>query len=319
MLHGKTLYLDAKVAEEQIITVLKALASLPRWRIVQFLAGGGHSVNDMAEALQMPPSTIAAQIKILEEAGIIHTDLQAASHGLQKICTRTYDNVVAEFASRPATTANTVEVAMPIGAYTSFEATPTCGLVSETGMIGYLDDPLSFYEPERVQAGLIWLRSGYLEWIFPNRLPHGATPSSLQVSMEICSEAPLHNDDWPSDITLWINGQEIGTWTSPGDFGGQRGWLTPAWWDSNDTQYGLLKRWTVTTDGAFLDGHSLSPLTIADLGLTAQRLITVRLGVRPEALHMGGLNLFGRGFGNYPQDLVLRLEYIPGRRADNQL
>ena len=60
---------------------------------------------------------------------------------------------------------------MPIGAYTSFVALPTCGLASESSLIGYLDDPLSFYEPERVQAGLIWFRSGFLEYSFPNRLP----------------------------------------------------------------------------------------------------------------------------------------------------
>jgi hypothetical protein len=28
---------------------------------------------------------------------------------------------------------------------------------------------------------------------------------------------------------------------------------------------------------------------------------------------VGGLNLFGRSFGNYPQDLSLRLEYLPGQ------
>ena len=43
-----------------------------------------------------------------------------------------------------------------------------------------------------------------------------------------------------------------------------------------------------------------------------ERLITVRLGVTPDALHVGGVNLFGSAFGNYPQDLSLRLEYLPG-------
>lgn len=49
-------------------------------------------------------------------------------------------------------------------------------------------------------------------------------------AIEICSEAPNHKDDWPSDITVWINNHEVGTWTSPSDFGGERGVLTPAWW-----------------------------------------------------------------------------------------
>jgi predicted transcriptional regulator len=317
MLHGKTLHLEANAPDEKIVTLLKALASLPRWRILQFLAEGGRSVNEVAEALQMPSSTVAAQIKILEEADLLHTELRAATHGLQKVCSRTYDNLIVQLPYEAAISSTAVEVAMPIGAYTTFAASPTCGLASESSLIGYLDDPLSFYEPERVQAGLIWFRSGYLEYCFPNRLPASATLVSLQVSMEICSEAPLHDNNWPSDITLWVNGQELGTWTAPGDFGGQRGRLTPSWWDSKDSQYGLLKRWSVTGEGTFIDGRQLSALTIADLCIEPQQVIAVRLGVKPDALHVGGLNLFGRSFGNYPQDLTLRLEYMPGRRAEN--
>ena len=73
----------------------------------------------------------------------------------------------------------------------------------------------------------------------------------------------------------------------------------------------------MTGEGAFIDGRQLAPLTLADLCIEPQHVISVRLGVKPDALHVGGLNLFGRSFGNYPQDLTLRLEYMPGRRAEN--
>jgi predicted transcriptional regulator len=314
MLHGKSLYLDMSAPEERVIGALKALASLPRWRLLQSLAQGGQSINDLAGALNMPTSTVAAQVKILEEAELLHTELRAASHGLQKVCTRTYDNVLVTLPSTLEPASAGVEIAMPIGAYTDFDVAPTCGLATESAIIGYLDDPVSFYEPERVRANLLWFRSGYVEYNFPNRLPEGAVATSLTVSMEICSEAPLHNDDWPSDITVWVNGHELGAWTSPGDFGGERGRLTPDWWDDKDSQFGLLKRWSVTPGGAFLDGHALSPLSIEELGLETERVTTVRIGVRRDALHVGGLNLFGRGFGNYPQDLMLRLQFVPGRR-----
>jgi predicted transcriptional regulator len=290
------------------------LASEPRWRILQFLSGGSHSLSEVAHALKLPPSTAAAQIKILEDAQFLHTDVQPASHGLQKICTRTYDNIVIQLPAVPETPSGLVEVSMPIGAYTNFEVTPTCGLANDVSLIGYLDDPVSFYEPDRINAGLIWFHSGNLEYNFPNRLPEGATPRSLVLSMEVCSEAPLHNKDWPSDITLWINGHEVGTWTCPGDFGEQRGTLTPQWWDSKDSQYGVLKRWHINEDASFIDGHHLSRLTVRDLAINKQRVITVRLGVKSDALHVGGINIFGRTFGNYPQDLALRIEYTPGRR-----
>jgi predicted transcriptional regulator len=316
VLHGKTLHIDANAPAEIAVAVLKALASSPRWRILQYLASGGRSISDVSDALELPPSTAAAHIKVLEEAGLIYSELQAATHGLQKICTRTYDNVNIQLPYAAAVSSYSVEVAMPIGAYSTFEIQPTCGLASPTALIGYLDDPLGFYEPNRIHAGLLWFRSGFIEYVFPNRLPPGAKLRSLQLSMEICSEAPLHNNHWLSDITLWVNGCEVGTWTCPADFGGQRGVLTPAWWDEKDTQYGLLKRWLINSDGTCIDGRALSMLTIHDLGIEQQRVITVRLGIKADALHIGGLNLFGQSFGNYPQDLLLRLEYIPGRRSD---
>ncbi len=43
------------------------------------------------------------------------------------------------------------------------------GLASDLSLVGQLNDPLSFYEPERIQARLIWSRSAYLEWSFPSR------------------------------------------------------------------------------------------------------------------------------------------------------
>lgn len=313
MLRGKTLQLKANTPDETLVAAFKALASLPRWRILRYLGDGGRTVNEVAQALAMPPSTAAAQIKILEGANFLHTELVPASHGLQKVCTRSYDNVLACLPQAPAVPGNSVEVSMPVGAYTNFEVSPTCGLASSNSLVGYLDDPLSFYEPERIQAGLIWFRSGYLEYSFPNRLPNSAKPISLVVSMEICSEAPLHNNNWPSDITLWINNCEVGSWTCPGDFGGQRGQLTPQWWSSNDSQYGVLKRWLVNGEGAFIDGYHISALTLSDLALEHGGVITVRLGVKKSARHVGGVNLFGRAFGNYPQDLTLRLDYLPGQ------
>lgn len=86
----------------------------------------------------------------------------------------------------------------------------------------------------------------------------------------------------------------------------------PGWWESKDTQYGVLKRWRVTDEGASVDGIALSPVTIADLDLGSRAPIRVRIGIRPDAAHAGGLNVFGRAFGNYQQDLVLLMEYDAG-------
>ncbi len=252
-------------------------------------------------------------ITILERAGLLHTELQPASRGLQKVCARTYDELVFDLPRGPQHTRDSVDVEMPIGGFSDFSVEPTCGLVTATGLIGFLDDPAAFYEPARLEAQLLWFRSGYVEYRFPNRIPPGAKANSLQLTAEICSEAPLHDLDWPSDIAVWINGVALGEWTCPSDFGGQRGRLTPSWWEEKDSQFGVLKRWLVTGGGTTIDGVRLSTVDLEALELRAGRPIVVRIGVRPDAENVGGLNLFGRAFGNYPQDLNLRIEYRTGR------
>ena len=127
--------------------------------------------------------------------------------------------------------------------------------------------------------------------------------------MEICSEAPQYNLEWPSDITLWINGCDVGTWTSPGDMGGTPGILTPSWWHEDQTTFGMLKRWSVTSQGSMIDGVALLPITLEQLNLGGSNHIKVRIGIKDDARHQGGINLFGRRFGNYPQDLVMRIAY----------
>jgi predicted transcriptional regulator len=136
----------------------------------------------------------------------------------------------------------------------------------------------------------------------------------LELSAELCSEAPHHNNDYPSDITVWVNDVEIGTWTSPGDFGGKRGRLNPPWWNDSHSQYGMLKIWSVDREGSYVDGTPASDNGLRRLMLAPQQPITVRIGIKPEAEHPGGFNLFGRGFGNYEQDVVLRLHYVNAQR-----
>lgn len=307
---SRTLMLQLKVKNNQEgIAVAKALGSAQRLRILDYLQARVANVTEIAEALEMPLSTANLHLNVLEESGLIRSEMIAASRGVQKVCARVYDMVMIQLPHRTAQLEKQVSVEMPIGAFVACEATPTCGLATESSVIGYLDDPISFYEPERLQAQLIWFRQGQLEYRFPYRPDPEQAPRSITVSMEICSEAPMHHHDWPSDIFMEINDQVIGTWTSPGDFGGERGGLTPHWWEEWNSQHGLLKTWRVDGSGSWIDGILLSRVTIDMLALDSQPFVRVRFGVDADAHHVGGMNLFGRRFGNYPQDIMLQIHY----------
>jgi predicted transcriptional regulator len=294
---------------QKLEAVTKALGSETRLEILRFLSAHTCSLLEIAEALNLPPSTATLHINVLEKAGLIKTDLRPATRGLQKVCARVFDRVVIQLPAEYEQEDTTVEVSMPIGAYTDTNIAPTCGLAGELGIIGHLDDPSTFYEPDRIYAQLLWFRRGYVEYRFPNRLPPNVMLDDIEVSFEVCSEAPLHHADWPSDITVWIGNVEIGTWTSPADFGGERGALTPAWWDSQNSQYGLLKVWKVANTGSFVDGRQVSNVTLNSLMLKPSEPIPVRIGIKDSASNIGGINLFGSKFGNYPQDIILRQHF----------
>ena len=289
--------------------VTKALGSETRLEILRFLSAHTCSVLEIAEALNLPPSTANLHISVLEKAGLIETELRPAIRGLQKVCARVYDRIVIQLPADTEREGTTLEVSMPIGAFVNIHVTPTCGLTGELGIIGHLDDPGAFYEPERIQAQLLWFRRGYVEYRFPNRLPPNVVLDDIEVSFEVCSEAPLHHADWPSDVTVWIGDVEIGTWTSPADFGGERGALTPTWWGIQNSQYGLLKVWKVTNNGTYVDGLQVSKVTLPNLSLKPGDPIPVRIGIKDGASNIGGMNLFGSKFGNYPQDIVLRQHF----------
>jgi predicted transcriptional regulator len=306
---GKVLFLDLTSQNEKALAMLKALGSETRLAILAYLGARTVNVNDIALALQISPSSATTHIQILEKADLIRTEIIPATHGLQKLCARTYDDVHIRLEKLNPSSQDSFSISMPVGQYFDFEVHPTCGLASEDGLIGLLDTPASFYEPDHVYAQLLWLGNGYVSYRFPNHLPHGAVPVSLDVSVEMCSEAPLHHLNWPSDITLWINNIEIGTWTSPADFGGKRGLLTPEWWEIKDTQYGQLKIWSVNSEGSLIDGRSIGDIKMQDLGLEQKPYVEVRFGIKPDALNVGGINLFGEKFGNYPQPIVLKVNF----------
>ena len=292
------------------MAVLKGLASPVRVNILKLLHDRGKlNVNEISSQLKLPQSTVATNVQMLEEAGLIQTETIRAKKGQQKVCSARYNEIVVRFEStEPKPDNNLVEVSMPLGLFTNAEVSAPCGLCSPTGIIGLLDVPDSFLDPSRVQAALAWFGRGHVEYKFPNNAKLlNKTVDSVEFSMELSSEVPGTSLNWPSDITLWVNDLPAGTWTSPGDYGDKRGVYTPSWWKLEGSQYGKLKTWRIERSGTFVDGVRISDVTIDQLDLPRHHSIRLRIGIDARAEHPGGVNIFGKGFGNYDQDIVMRL------------
>jgi predicted transcriptional regulator len=290
--------------------IIRGLASDVRVAILKLLQNGEQkNVNQISDALGLPQSTVSSNLQILEDAGLITTESKKARKGSQKVCSTAFTEILVGFRDdvRSASDGG-IEVSMPLGLYTVCEVSGPCGLCSSEGVIGLLDVPDTFLEPDRMKAGLLWFTRGYVEYQFPNNTKLNRTrPKALEFSMELSSEVPGTSADWPSDIFLEVNGVHVGTWTSPGDFGDKRGVYTPDWWKLAGSQYGKLKNWRINGEGSFVDGMQISDVTLDDLLIDQHRSIRMRIGVKEDANHPGGINIFGCGFGNYDQDIVLRI------------
>ncbi|UJF32473.1 ArsR/SmtB family transcription factor [Paenibacillus hexagrammi] len=292
------------------LPLFEALASSVRIQILHLLAEREMNIKELAEALQLSSAIMTMHVKKLEKAKLIKTAIMPGRGGQQKLCSINPEMSKIELylpqKDKSAIREHT-HIEIPIGHYTDIEVNPTCGLATVSKLIGNFDDSRSFLSPERVNAKILWIGSGYVEYKIPNYLIASENPVELEISLELASEAPSVNNDWPSDISFYLNQQYLGQWTSPGDFGGtQRGRYTPDWWSSALNQFGLLKMFKINKDGTFLDGQKLSDVTLGDLDIR-QKQWTLRIAVLPDAKHVGGLTLFGSGFGNYNQDIVVKL------------
>ena len=289
---------------------LKVLGTEVRVRILELLQNQELNVTEISRRLGIPQSTAATSILALEEAGLIDSHSANGVKGGQKVCTARYKEFLITFNNQNLPKKNTnIEVEMPVGLFTSHNVSAPCGLCSRDSIIGFLDVPGTFFSPDRIKAALVWFGKGYVEYKFPNNslyLEKGSI-KKLELSMEISSEVPGTNKKWLSDISVWINEKETGVWTSPGDFGDRRGKFTPSFWKLEGSQYGLLTTWEVTGAGTFINQQQVSDVNLADLTLNDHHSIKIRIGIAENAKHSGGVNIFGKGFGDYNQDIIMKL------------
>ena len=293
------------------IEIFKALGSDVRIQILNILLENKDiSMKELASMLNITSGALTGHIKKLENCGLISTSTESIAHGNQKNCTIHWDRILVDL-EQPGDDDNVYSTEIRIGHYMDYSATPTCGLASSQALIGEVDDPRYFEHPDRFNADILWFTIGHVEYVIPNFTPGFHRITQISITMELGSEAPGINSEWPSDIKFYMNNIFLGKWTSPGDFGDVNGLFTPGWWPQNWNQYGLLKLLVINKKGTFIDGIKISNVTINNLNLDYRSSLHFRLAVEENSTHTGGLTIFGKSFGNYGQDINAILHYSP--------
>lgn len=297
------------------LPLFKALSSDIRIQILELLSEYKQlNMNELADKLSLTNGAITMHVKKLEECGLIKITTLTAKHGIQKICNLHEDKFVIDI-TKPEIE-NSYELEIGIGQYSAYEIYPTCGIATKEKLIGEVDNPSYFADPERINSDILWFTKGFIEYRIPNYLKPSQKFSEIQISMEISSEAPGNCNIWPSDIHFLLNDIQLGSWVSPGDYADTKGILTPSWWFPNWNQYGLLKLLSINKFGTFIDGLKISDVTIDDIGLNFRSDLKFKFSVPENTNHVGGLTIFGQNFGNYSQGIHVRIIYEGGNTIE---
>ena len=304
-------YLHIESDFSKIAQICQALSSVERIKILHALLYKPKSMTELSKELNIPNTTLTRYVEDLAQAKLIHIYYKPAKKGKLKYCAQNLLSckfVINDSVLEDKNKRNYV-IEMPIGLYSSYDINKPCGMNGSLAPLEFICTPKDFLLPQRTEAELLWFDYGKLDYDFP--LPEldydkGEYIHSISISFEACSEVTNYNNNWPSDITIWLDGTQILTFCSPGDFGGTRGMYTPSYWPINCTQFGELNKITISNDGVFRNNLLIkNNITLKNFDLDNKKSIRFSIGVLEDADHRGGINLFGANFGNYKQAIKM--------------
>lgn len=305
-------------ADEQALPFFQALANKNRLDIIMLLKEKEASIKDLSLALDLSSALITKHIQLLEEAGIVKSYSRPGKRGLKKLCYLALNEAQIIFNNNYREKARSFEeVEVPISAYQDFDIEAPCGLATEEKIFGNIDDPRYFKAVNRYSVSLLWFSAGYITYPVPLMDVDLSRVEEIEITLELCSEHPGFNGSWKSDIDFQMDGQKLGSWTSPGDFGDRKGRFTPAWWNLG-TEYGMLKTLLINEEGTFIDGTQIGTIPLSKIleQRTDEDQLTFTISSSPKDGHYGGINLFGRHFGDYNQAIVFRFYYQESQKPD---
>jgi len=293
---------------EKNAELCRAMSSEIRLKILKLLSKQGFTISEIAKRLYLSVSSATFHLRLLADAGIVDISFMPNKKGKVQICRLKVASLYFFFSENEniSDTDNLI-LKMPVGHYVDAKLEFVSGFCTEHTQIMFDDN--NYFKPERTEAELLWCRSGFVEYAFSNNFKE-IKVKEITFSLEICSETLGYQNDWKSDITFSLNGIELLTWTSPGDFGGRRGLLNPDWWDDIGTQYGYLKKVSLTEDGVYLDGTLVNQnITLMRFDLNKCEKLLLKIENKKDAKYKGGFNIFGKSFGDFPQDIVLMIMF----------
>ena len=71
-----------------------------------------------------------------------------------------------------------------------------------------------------------------------------------------------------------------------------------------------MKTFSINKDGTFIDGVLFNKdVNIENININGGYYISFIIAVNENSKHVGGVNIFGEKFGDYSQDIIMRVHY----------
>jgi predicted transcriptional regulator len=333
-------YRDLQIEGRNTAFIVKALSNEIRIQILELLDKQEMNIQSIQKQINLSKTTVLMHLKILEKAGFISTHYVPGTVGHQKFCKKEYDRLVFNLTpGKSAVNEHTdyYELDISPGNYFDFEVFPPCGLATKENVIVRWDDPSVFLGEDRIKASIFWCAYGFVEYRIPLNVPfEDLGLSRMEITLELSSQGNIieHDSlslpdrmsvkqltDGVSDVTFWLNGIEVAEHQVIDEFKMKKkklGKLTPHWWQGS--QYGELIKIEVNREGTFIKNEKKSNVNLNDI-LPVQILsrnlkmkllmisgdnIPFRIGIKKQAAHSSGFNIYGKEFGNYPIDISVK-------------
>lgn len=306
----QNLNIDNESDLNQIYLIGNALASPIRVAILSQLKTCEMSVTELAKINFVSVSSIMFHLNLLKKANLVNIVTIKTNRIQKRIVNRSCFNINIDLFLENAAPINTKKYfeSMPVGCFINAEFGNKSGYVTTKEAIGlYGDGP---FIPARFDAQIVYVNNGFVEYAFNNGKIRDKKVKEISFTLEICSEAPYYNNNFKSDIIFSINGIELLTYTSPGDFGGRHGKYTPEFLSLNSSQYGIIKTILVNELGVYLDNVLINPnIKISSLCIEKGNHIKLKVESKIDAENQGGFNIFGKNAGDYPHDIEMVVTY----------
>lgn len=280
-----------------------------RLRILTLLHERPMNITEIARELKVSQPTVTSYVNQLEEAGLLFTRIQKGINGYGKICFLVHDALTVSFNNVDlGAPENEIVCDMPVGHYSAINLSRPGLLASQSRILASREDSSRFFHPDRMDADLLVIRGGTVQYLFPYNVPDDHRIVRLELSAEGCSTIAARQQ---TDVRLTINDLEFAACQLPPANIESPTRHMPAWYPHDLPPVGHMLVWKVDREQTLFNGSGCGRKTLADLQLKGMQPIKITLAVGSDGEPLGdegsGLVLFGRNFGRFDQDLRLRV------------